>query len=91
MPPRDTILSLGSTEQPRGSWPEEVTIGRKEHRKDSAETKGRQKRKRGRLCSPLQLEVGHSALEEADSQAGILGQRLVKCLWTEMSVDCSGL
>lgn len=73
------------------TWPEEVTVGRQEHRKDSVETKGRQRRKRACPCSPLQLEVGHSALEEADSQAGVLGHCLVKCLRTEMSVGCSGL
>lgn len=78
-------------EQPGESWPEEVTVGREEHRQDSAEMKGRQRRKRARLCSPLQLEVGHSALEEADSQAGVLSHRPVKCLRTEMSADCSGL
>lgn len=66
-------------------------MGREEHRQDSAETKGRQRRKRARLCSPLQLEVGHSALEEANSQAGVLSHRPVKCLRTEMPVNCSGL
>lgn len=32
------------------------------------------------FLEPPQLEVGHSSLEEADSHAGVLGHRFVKCL-----------
>lgn len=36
------------------------------------------------LPSPLQQEVGHSPLKEANSHAGVLGHCLVKCLRTKM-------
>lgn len=38
----------------------------------------------GALRSPPHLEAGHSALEEANSQAGVLGHGLVKCLGRKM-------
>lgn len=60
-------------------------------RTDFAETKGPQRRNETPLCSPLQLEAGHSSLEEAHSHAGVLGHCLVKCLRTEMPTDHQGL
>lgn len=39
------------------------------------------------VLSPLQLEIGHSPLEEANSHAGVLGHCLVKCLGTKMHVE----
>lgn len=46
-------------------------------------------RNRGTCCmhSPLQLEIDHSPLEEANSHAGVLGHCLVKCLGTKMLVE----
>ena len=59
--------------------------------KGSAEPKGHQRKNRALLCSPLQLEVGHSSLEEANSHAGILGHCLVKCLGTKLPMEPPGL
>lgn len=50
---------------------------------DCAERKGHQRRNKASLCSPLQLEVGHTSLEEANSHACVLGHCLVKCLRTK--------
>lgn len=58
---------------------------------DLAETKGHQRRNKAPLCSPFQLEAGHSSLEETNSHAGVLGHCLVKCLGTKMPMDSHNL
>lgn len=47
---------------------------------EAAETKGPSEGEQGPLCLLIQLEVGHTPLEEANGQAGVLGHGLVKCL-----------
>lgn len=78
-----------------GCWQEDATHGDRgggeSVRTDFAEIKGRLRRNKVSLCSPLQLEVGHSSLEEANSHAGVLGHCLVKCLGTKMPMDRQGL
>lgn len=55
------------------------------------EYKGPSEKEQAPLGSPPQLEIGHSSLEEADSHAGVLGHRSVKCLGTEMPMQCQSL
>lgn len=78
-----------------GGWQEEVTHGERggegSIRMDLSEKRSHQRRNKASLCSPLQLEVGHSSLEEANSHAGVLGHCLVKCLGTKMPMDRQGL